>query len=273
MSIDNLCEDFLNKNVISNNKWNKWTSKSENIPFSCKKSGIGDGEEKVASELDTITLGQNSNYDMKINIDGSEYHAEIKKLDKNTFNTGAKGRNLLTPIKNNISSLLEICKKINNSLILENDEKKTINQINEIIVDEISVSNVKLINEMCFILNKKQENILSSLPKIYEFERNNIPIEMTLDKYFKICQILDYSISEKYNEYKENVIFLNIISHQYISYPELFRKSLDELNIIFNNVKLIFVDKEKGYYICNNKDLIKFERITRGSPRFRVIFC
>jgi hypothetical protein len=47
--------------------------------------GVGDGEQKVASELDTNILGQNSDFDMKIVIDGNKYECDVKKLDNNTF--------------------------------------------------------------------------------------------------------------------------------------------------------------------------------------------
>jgi hypothetical protein len=49
----------------------------------------------------------------------------------------------------------------------------------------------------------------------------------------------------------------------------------DKLNeiysILFKEITLIFVDEDKGYYINTNSN-IKFNRITMGTPRFKVSF-
>jgi hypothetical protein len=47
---------------------------------------------------------------------------------------------------------------------------------------------------------------------------------------------------------------------------------LNSLVSIFSGLKLIFVDEKKGYCILDNISNIKFERITRGHPRFRLLF-
>lgn len=265
-----LCNEFLYKSNINSKDimWNNWTDKSENIPFISKIKGVGDGEEKIAHELNSKVLGQNSDYDMKITIDNKEYNCDIKKLDNNTFNTGVKGRNALRPIKNNISELLEILKKISNSHILTETEKCKIKELHNISPDEICVSNIQKINDICIMLNEKQENIVSSLPNIYEEFRKK---EVRLDKYSKICELYDEEIPEQYHSYKEKLIFLKNISHIYILTPKLLIESLNNLVNIFNDITLIFVDEKKGYCIWNKLESIKFERITRGHPRFRIL--
>ena len=118
------------------NKWNSWTTKSENIKFKSTTKGVGDGEEKTACELNTKVLGQNSDYDMKINIDDIVYECDVKKLDHNTFNTGVKGRNALRLIKNNISDLLNIFKTISDSSFLTLKEQKQLNELTKVSPDE-----------------------------------------------------------------------------------------------------------------------------------------
>ena len=93
---ENELEPIINKNQI---EWINWSDKSKDISFKTTIKGVGDGEQKVANELDTNILGQNSDFDMKVIIEGIEYECDVKKLDNYTFNTGVKGRNALRPIK------------------------------------------------------------------------------------------------------------------------------------------------------------------------------
>jgi hypothetical protein len=250
--------------------WINWTNKSENITFKSSIKGVGDGEEKIASELNTFILGQNSNYDMKVLINDIEVECDVKKLDNYTFNTGVKGRNALRPIKHEILDLLNIFKKIIDSSVLTIDEKNKIVELNEISPDEICVSNIQKINDVCFMLHNKQKFLRSSLPNVNPFEKNGEPLEMSLEKYYNICIILEQTFPYIFDSYKDTLEFLSIITHKYISNPKLFKDSLDNLVSIFKEIQLIFVDEKKGYCIWNNIECIKFERITRGHPRFRV---
>ena len=109
----------INKNQIV---WINWTDKSKDISFKNTVKGVGDGEQKVANELDTNILGQNSYFDMKVIIEGIEYECDVKKLDNYTFNTGVKGRNALRPIKSKITDLLNSFRKILGSNILTQEE-------------------------------------------------------------------------------------------------------------------------------------------------------
>ena len=67
------------------------------------------------------------------------------------------------------------------------------------------------------------------------------------------------------------LLLLNDISHEYIINPDKLYNSLNSLVSIFSGLKLIFVDEKKGFCILNNILNIKFERITRGHPRFRLL--
>jgi hypothetical protein len=237
--------------------WIAWTPKSEHVPFGTHSKGVGVGEEKTATELNTRVLGQNSPYDMKISVHGSEYQCDVKKLDKNTFNTGVKGRNALRPIKHKISDFLNILRKIRDS--------PTFTQADLLQFDAVSP------DELCVMLHKKREQLVSSLPIVSAFTpTKGEPTEISLDKYYRMCLIFETPLPSEYLCHMDTLTLLTEMSHEYIVEPKRFRASLDELVTIFTGLKLIFVDEDKGYCIWDNLDMIKFERITRGHPRFRV---
>ncbi len=88
--------------------WNPWTELSREIPFSSQTKGVGDGEDKVASELGTTVLGQNSPYDMDVIRNGVRRECDVKKLDtQNDFNTGVKGHRIYLKVIPNLIHLFE----------------------------------------------------------------------------------------------------------------------------------------------------------------------
>lgn len=265
--------ETTNKNQ---NEWINWTYKSNNISFKTIIKGIGDGEEKVAKELDTNILGQNSDFDMKIIIEGIEYECDVKKLDNNTFNTGVNGRNALRPIKTKITELLNSFRKISNSNILLHEllpeEILLLQSFEEVSPDELCVSNIKKINNLLHILHEKRKQMILTLPNIQPFiKKDGCIIEMNLLDYYNICLILKQDIPEEYTKFNNILILLNDISHEYIINPDELHNSLNSLVSIFLKLKLIFVDETNGYCILHNTTNIKFERITRGNPRFRLV--
>jgi hypothetical protein len=251
-----------------------WTAKSKDIEFKSSNSGIGDGEHKVAAELDAIVLGQNSDYDMDINAIGP---CDVKKLDDLTFNTGVKGRDMLRPIKNKLFNLLDIFRKIRNSSILTPDENSMLlklEETKEISPDELCVSNISKINDLCTMLHHVLERIQQSFPKLpcNEILIRNKPSEheISLYQYYTFCQSVNHTFPDEYVSYTTALEFQKTISHEYIITPTLLMESLNNLVSIFNGVTLIFVDDEKGYCIWKQMECIQFERITRGNPRFKV---
>jgi hypothetical protein len=257
-------------NIKEKNIWIPWTDKSKDILFEHPKTP---GEDKVAAELNTRAKGQNSTYDMNATINNNQVKCEIKKLDNNTFNTGATGRKLLRPILYLIMHILDICNKINNSSILTPKEKEKISYVKDLDPGELTNRKIQEIKEVCEIFSKKQE-LRKSLPKVTPFEKKGEPLEMSLDEYYDICLRLKQPISPEYESYTDKLIFLHEISHvynKYISNPSLIMDDLNSLVSLFNELQLIFVDKKKGYYIWDKIDCIKFQRITRGGyPRFKV---
>jgi hypothetical protein len=252
--------------------WINWSIKSQNILFKTSIKGIGDGEQKVAAELDTFVLGQNSCFDMKIIIENIEYECDVKKLDNYTFNTGVKGRNALRPIKTKITDLLNSFTKILTSHLLTLEEKTLLQTFEDISPDELCVSNIQKLNKICFILNNKRKQLMLNLPITKSFINNDgCVIEINLFDYYQICLILKQEIPVEFDEFKNKLILLNNISHEYIINPNELQTSLNDLIFIFTDLKLIFVDEKKGYYIVDSISKISFERITRGHPRFRLV--
>jgi hypothetical protein len=254
------------------NVWICWTDKSKDISFKTTIKGIGDGEQKVASELNTNILGQNSDFDMKIIIEGIEYECDVKKLDNNTFNTGVKGRNALRPIKTKITDLLNSFRKILSSNILTQEEITNLQDFEEVSPDELCVSNIQKLNKILHLLHKKRQELILTLPNIQPFiKKDGSIVEMNLFDYYNICLILKQDIPEEFNKFKDILMLLNDISHEYIINPDELNNSLNTLVSIFSGLKLIFVDEKKGYCILNDILNIRFERITRGHPRFRLV--
>ena len=227
----------------------------------------------MASELNTNILGQNSDFDMKIMIEGIEYECDVKKLDNNTFNTGVKGRNALRPIKTKITDLLNSFRKILSSNILTQEEITNLQDFEEVSPDELCVSNIQKLNKILHLLYKKRQELILTLPNIQPFIKKDDGsiVEMNLFDYYNICLILKQDIPEEFNKFKDILMLLNDISHEYIINPDELNNSLNTLVSIFSGLKLIFVDEKKGYCILNNILNIRFERITRGHPRFRLV--
>ena len=251
--------------------WINWSNKSKDILFETTIKGVGDGEQKVASELDSTILGQNSNFDMKITIGGIEYESDVKKLDNYTFNTGVKGRNALRPIKTKITGLLNSFRQMIESNILTEEERQMLQYFEEISPDELCVSNIQQVHKLCNIVHAKTKQLIISIPHIQPFiKKDGSILDMNLLDYYNICLILKQDIPDEFNEFIDILIWLNDSSHEYIIKPDELCNSLNALVSIFSELKLIFVDKNKGYSILDNISNIRFERITRGHPRFRV---
>jgi hypothetical protein len=261
--------ELINKNQL---EWINWSDKSNNISFKTTIKGVGDGEQKVANELNTNILGQNSDFDMKVMIEGIEYECDVKKLDNYTFNTGVKGRNALRPIKTKITDLLNSFRKIIGSNILTQEEMTILQNFEEVSPDELCVSNIQKLNKILHLLHKKRQEIILTLPNIQPFiKKDGSIIEMNLLEYYNVCLILKQDIPEEFDEFNDILLLLNNISHEYIINPDELYNSLNSLVSIFLGSKLIFVDEKKGYCILDDISNVKFERITRGHPRFRLL--
>lgn len=229
-------------------EWINWTDKSNNISFKTTIKGVGDGEQKVAHELDTKILGQNSDFDMKVIIEGIEYECDVKKLDNNTFNTGVKGRNALRTIKTKITDLLNSFRKILGSKILTQEEITILQNFEEVSPDELCVSNIQKLYTILHLLHKKRQQIILTLPNVQPFiKKDGTIVEMNLFEYYNICLILKQDLPEEFNELNDILLLLHDISHEYIINPDKLSNSLNSLVSIFSELILIFVDEKKVF--------------------------
>ena len=104
--------------------------------------------------------------------------------------------------------------------------------------------------------------------KVRSEDIHNNTINMSLLDYFNITIILNIKLPDEFKDHIDTLTLLQELSHNYIINPNLFNESLNNLVSIFSSLKLIFVDENKGYYILDDISKIRFQRITRGSPRF-----
>jgi hypothetical protein len=194
---------------------------------------------------------------MDVPIGDVPYHADVKKLDNNTFNTGVTGRTALSPIKEKITSFLRLHPEIK----LSSDElaAKSLEMLYTTFAS-LHARKMELLPEKTYplfdcITGKPKE--VSAL-QFYTIATANGTDEATLRTLLK----------ESFDGVKEVATKL---LHPYIDTPLLLKEELEGLKHMFKGELLIFVDKVKGFYIMTDPDeKVIFQRITRGNPRFRV---
>jgi len=265
--------------VNEDKNWIPWTDKSKDTPFKSNRgSGIGDGEYKMGKELNTPVQGQNSPYDMMPLLNGIVTKCDVKKLDKqDDFNTGVNGRDVLRPIKALHAELLESIKIFVKSARFTDDEKaklelKVKKPNKDVSPDELSVGNLKILEEICHMLKKKKEELRSKLPGV-EFNACGEDGKMPLELFYTLYQTLRRDFPPKFSSYIDAILILQKMDHIYIDNPSKFREDLNALvGKVFTDMKLIIVHETKGYFILENIEKIQFLRITKGHPRFKVIF-
>jgi hypothetical protein len=242
--------------------WIPWTEECEKIPYkTTEQKGIGNGEMRIAFISGVSPKGQNEPYDFDIPNYGKY---DVKQLDHGTFNTGRDGRDALRRVKAKIMGILSLA--------------AVPNELAEISPDEISQKNVARIKRYLHQLNDYKKSLYNQLlvhrmhdPVSGEYKDCNsfefykaLGVHRTPDEVVGIMGIQSYTIAKKFDD----------LSHPYIDSPE--QMAIDLSNIggeIFHDIGLIFVDEKNGYHIMKNPAAnIEFERITRGSPRFRVRF-
>ena len=253
--------------------WISWSEKSKDISFESSIKGVGDGEQKVAFELDTPFFGQNSTYDMMPTLNGVKIKCDVKKLDKqNDFNTGKEGRDVLRPIKTFLTVLLDCLSIFTKSDVFTSDEKLALLQFHDVSPDELAVGTLKKLKEACMMLFLKKQMLRSTLP-IVQFTVFSQITEIPVDQVYHICQKSGIVFPAEVYSFMETILILQKMDHIYIDEPERLMEDLNSLvGKIFTDIKVIIVDQKKGYMMLDDINMIQFYRITRGHPRFKVIF-
>jgi hypothetical protein len=257
--------------------YTKWTEKSRDVPFvsSKSKSGIGPGEEKLSSELGIPINGQNSPFDMSIVLNGVETKVDIKKLDtQDDFNTGKDGRDALRPIKTKITGIIHLSEHFADSNVFTQEEQETLIDIQNRSPDEFSVGTTHKFTECLNILSSKKKALESSLPDIMiPITVDDEPKDVSIPCYYDILKKLGKKIRPDLHPYIDTLETLQKMDHPYIDNPDNFKEDIDSLvGKLFTKTKIIIVHEQNGYIILEDISRIKFLRITRGNPRFKVIF-
>ena len=217
-------------------KFNKWSDKSKDIPFKSTKNCVGNGEEKLAKELDISTPvgGQNSTVDL---IHSEMGDISVKDMTKDDCTLGTEG-----------------CK----------DMRKIFRKIINLFVSWILKykSKCEIANKFYNDLNKKygssRISVMDGIDR-YELSKTN------LSKLNELLNELKKNKLEKENESLKSEYIEDITDN-------LNDKSLqDMLNECVRkeatDMKLIIVHEKKGWLLVKDVNKLTCPRITRGAPR------
>jgi hypothetical protein len=254
-------------------EWTPWSDKSKEIPFKSTITGVGDGEQKISKEKDTPFLGQNSSYDMMLTLNGIATKCDVKKLDtQNDFNTGKEGRDALRPIKMLHTIFLDSLTMFAESDLFTSEERADLMQFKNVSPDELAVGTLKKLKPICLMLNSKKKSLRSMLPLV-PFTAYDQTKEMPLDLYYSNCQKLGLDFPNAFSSYIDTILILQKMEHIYIDEPNKFMEDLNAVvGKLFVDIRIILVNKDKGYMILPDANRVKFYRITKGHPRFQILF-
>ena len=232
--------------VFESDKFYEWSDKSKDIEFKSNENCVGNGEKKLAKELDIITEvgGQNSVVDL---ID-SKYglgNISVKDMTNDSCTLGTEGckdmrkifRTILNPFvcwaekyKNKCEFANKYFNDINN---INGSSRTTI--LNGIDRCELSKSNISKLND---ILEKLKENFNSQTKSNYISLKSEYIIDV-------VDALKVNSLQEKLNECVRNEAI---------------------------KMTLIIVHKKKGWIIVKDTTRLSCPRITRGAPRIKYNF-
>ena len=259
--------------TLEMNRWTLWSDKSKDISFKSTITGVGDGEQKVSIELDTPIFGQNSPYDMMPILNGVKTKCDVKKLDsQNDFNTGKEGRDVLRPIKMLHTTFLDSLNVFAGSDLFNPEEKAKLVCVKDVSPDEVAVGTLQKLKEICVMLNLKKKTLRSTLPHV-PFTANGQTKDIPLDLYYSVYKTLDLDFPTVFSSHIDTILILQKMDHIYIDEPSKFMEDLHAVvGKLFVDIRIILADKDKGYMILPDASRIRFYRITKGNPRFQVMF-
>jgi hypothetical protein len=261
------------------NQWNPWTEKSAAMDYAHRPAGTGSGEWKVAAELDGKILGQNSPYDMDVVINDVRYKVEVKEPDSNSFRSGRNGRDELRPVKAHITTLLQSCTELCkvDSVCITEKMTERLTALAEVSPDELSEKTVTKLQQLCQELHIVSLVLMESLPSFPMFdcftgEKKLVKADVFYSTALSAGKTED-QIRELMGEehFTNTKIIVTHLSHPYIHDPARVRDDLNALRRIFHGYVLVFVDKERGYYLMDAPETkVTFQRVTLGNPRFHT---
>lgn len=278
--------------MFINDEWNSWTIKSEEIPFKSKEGGIGDGENKLGIEYGVKPLGQNTTYDLDIDLYNEKW--EVKKLDSdNSFRMGIGINSSYREVINCVLKIVEHLLVIEKSLIgsgteLIKDIKACIKKVKSIsgrtttyLIDglrknEVSASNLEKANFIIEVIKKyiiKDEKKVSMYSS-FDGSKQEYSSFVAFNKLRYEAIPLEHKLSLLGgSDFYNRLLITNIIG----SDIDIFRDSTlkEVLNSLvrdsFSSIKLVLVHEEKGYKPITNLESIYCNRITSGNPRCKIV--
>tara|TARA_B100000575_G_scaffold278568_1_gene266017 strand:+ start:1339 stop:2190 length:852 start_codon:yes stop_codon:yes gene_type:complete len=270
--------------------WNPWTKKSSKVPFkrNITQAGVGHGEAKLGKELNTVPMGQNASYDLKVNNE----KWEVKTLDsESSVRLGVAVAIEYNELRHSVLNCFIILNKMNDQLLSERFKKKILEiceEINKKDKEGLTIIERIMKNEVSEPLLNKINGFLEYLKKIIiNFQPKKIEMYSSLDgeKYeyssliaVKKINLENISKEKKLKIFKDPELYdKNLIHSQISEYLEIIKKQTlkEKLNDIVRTslqgeVRLVLVHKNKGYKpISNNEKVIFCNRITANYPRLK----
>lgn len=244
-----------------------WTSLSGLIPFKATRSGIGAGEDKVAAEFGTTAQGQNSPWDLvNFMFNGTLYpRGDVKKLDTDgSFNTGKNGRRAYRDFETKLSDLFSRFRR---------SELPPLQELGNRDTGELCESTLKSIVDNCtqlLTLRRELESALPAVkPMIDPYSGREVP--MTAQSLYAFYMQNKIDLPDILSPHREFLRMLEVLDHEYIRDPTAMMQELNSLKTIFEGVVLVFVNEEHGYHVATDPvKTVRFLRVTKGCPRFRV---
>ena len=261
--------------------WNKWLPwPSTRIPYK-KSNGVGPGEYRIASLLNTVPLGQNAPYDFNLNIPGLNPRGEVKETDAgNSFKTGRDGRNAWRPIHVQVILFQEVLISLMATNAALDDIVPLIQELIAMSPDEICERNIYKISIVCEALYDLKTSMQQSIRMytIYDIF-TGMPVEVSGSVVYNVQQAQQVTqshtlqLKDKLQDDYPKAHLIHILQHPYIDDPSLFQQQLNSLaETLFHDLTIILVN-QKGYFIMTEpaKQLM-CNRITMGVPRFKGTF-
>jgi hypothetical protein len=239
--MDNPIGDKLKTNDsfdFQSDTWNAWREKSSSIDFKTSKKGVGNGEEKLACELDIISGpgGQNSMIDLKHKILGNISVKDMTLKGGCTLGT------------NGCQNLRSIFRKIVFPLLSWSDKYKSSCKIAEDVWNKLQTKN-----------GTSKISICSGIER---FELCGSNLQELHNIFLHLLELKTTHTDEPAmkSEYLEDIV-LNMKGESLI---EILNDCVREEATYCT---LIIVHKDKGWLIARDLKRIICPRITKGSPR------
>tara|TARA_A100001011_G_C14310891_1_gene845527 strand:+ start:347 stop:1036 length:690 start_codon:yes stop_codon:yes gene_type:complete len=222
--------------ITQYDEFNSWTDKSKDVPFKSSQKCVGNGENKLAKELDILTPlgGQNSTVDL---VHPNMGNSSVKDMTNDDCTLGTEG----------CSDLRKIFRTIVNLFVCWIEKYK---------------SKCELANKFYNDINKK-------------YGSSRITIISGIDR-FELSKANLQKLNQLFNELKKHKLEKEYesLDSEYINdiVNSLGDKSLqDMLNECVrkeaSRMTLIIVHEKKGWLIVKDKNKLSCPRITRGAPR------